>query len=103
MRLFADLKEAMHSTTFSGPGRPPTVPESVTNRWAQPTFILGSPDPAYPMATMQMTQSANKALSGCTHRDNVEEVIVTQSVENRGDCLLSDGQAQPFHAATDVH
>lgn len=50
-----------------------------------------------------MTQSAKKAQNRHTHCDDVEEVIVAQSVQNRGDCLLGDGQAESLHAATDIH
>lgn len=52
---------------------------------------------------MQVTQSAKEAQSGHTHCDDVEEVVVTQSVQNWGDRLLGNRQAESFHAATDVH
>lgn len=63
--------------------------------------LLGNP--AHHIATTQMTQSAKKAQSRHTHRDDVEEVIIAQGVQYRGDCLLGDGQAESFHAPADVH
>lgn len=38
-----------------------------------------------------------------THRDDVEEVVVSERVQYGGDRLPGDGQPQALHAATHIH
>lgn len=38
-----------------------------------------------------------------THRDDVEEVVISQRVQDGGDGLSGDGQPEALHAAAHVH
>lgn len=39
----------------------------------------------------------------CAHRDDVNEVIFPQCVQDCVDGVFGDGQSEPLHAATHVH
>jgi len=53
--------------------------------------------------TRRHSEASLGAAAAAAHRDDVEEVVIAQRVQDGGDGLPGDGEPQALHAATDVH